>query len=367
MHLHSTHVYKTTRSRTDRPPTMPPTETTKTECDSVKGYFHSTTLMLSFRIGFDTDRQNNERQDVRLLAFDDPAPVFVRRLAIVAMATPLFATAVVDKPPPLVALPAMLAAASVVAQPELSDFSRCGAVSGSSDDWLRPPGNWSIATASSSRGANEVAMGTTRAVNGDNRAFGEDIGRSTVGPRNDGTASASDWLRWHVDDDDFFIVGGRLAPHTSRLIVAHGDREVTTAACFLGTVSVTMETGFGRLSVRQALGCWRSRPSDGGTPGPTVSAPSPSANSAVGDWLTAYSWSTPSTSCSGTCRENGGAVRMMWGIGCGVVDFGVVTTSSGAAATDDKQNAVNSLITREDSNDGKTNNDYNTHKHQQCV
>jgi len=69
-----------------------------------KGYFHSTTLMLSLRIGLDGVRQKSDL-DARMLK--DAAPglaVFGRRLIVVAAA----------------ALPAIVAAASAVAQPELS-------------------------------------------------------------------------------------------------------------------------------------------------------------------------------------------------------------------------------------------------------
>lgn len=72
--------------------------------DELKGYFHSTTLMLSLRIGLDVVRQKRDL-DARMLNEALPVlPGFGRRLAADAAA----------------ALPAMVAAASAVAQPELS-------------------------------------------------------------------------------------------------------------------------------------------------------------------------------------------------------------------------------------------------------
>lgn len=72
--------------------------------DEQKGYFHSTTLMLNLRIGLDVVRQNSDL-DARMLKDAPPClAAFGRRLVAEAAA----------------ALPAMVAAASAVAQPELS-------------------------------------------------------------------------------------------------------------------------------------------------------------------------------------------------------------------------------------------------------
>ena len=80
------------------------------QSDDRKGYFHSTTLMLSLRIGLDVVRQKSDL-DARILKDAPPdLAVFGRRFVAVAAA----------------ALPAMVAAASAVAQPELSGCRLAG-------------------------------------------------------------------------------------------------------------------------------------------------------------------------------------------------------------------------------------------------
>jgi hypothetical protein len=76
----------------------------------LKGYFHSTTLTVSFRTGFECDRQKSDRD-----GFTPPTaapPRFIPLVPAIAWVVRLLAAAFI--------LPATLAAASAAAHPELS-------------------------------------------------------------------------------------------------------------------------------------------------------------------------------------------------------------------------------------------------------